>query len=68
MSKYNKQKLSKLIEESDKLEEKLADIKLKHSQSKLRDTASIKKTKKDLARVNTAIANKANQIEDEKER
>jgi len=62
VNKYSRSKLEKLIEESDKLEDKLADIILKHSQGKLRDTASIKKTKKELARVNTAIASKAKQV------
>jgi ribosomal protein L29 len=59
MSKYTKLSLEELIDKSDELEEKLADIKLKHSQGKLRDTANIKKTKKDLARVNTFINRKA---------
>jgi ribosomal protein L29 len=65
MSKYNKKSLDKLLDISDELEEELVDIKLKHSQGKLRDTSKIRKTKKDLARVNTAINIKSEDIQDE---
>ncbi len=62
MSKYDKESLNKLLDISDELEEKLVDIKLKHSQGKLRDTSKIKKTKRELARVNTAINIKSEDI------
>ena len=61
---YKNMSLEKLIESSDELENNLIDIKLKHSQGKLRDTASIKKTKKEIARVNTFINKKAQNLED----
>lgn len=65
MSKYNKQSLEKLLDKSDELEEQLANLKLKHSQGKLRDTAKLKKLRQELARVNTVINIKSKEIKDE---
>jgi ribosomal protein L29 len=64
--KYKKMSLEKLIEMSDEIGEELVDLRLKHSQGKLRDTANIKKTKKKLARINTYINKKAAKLIEDK--
>lgn len=64
MSKYQKMTLEKLIDESDQTEEELVNLRLKHSQGKLRDTARLKKTKKELARINTFINQKVHSLEE----
>ncbi len=51
--------LGKLLEASDEKEKELADLKLKHSQGKLSNTAKLKDVKKGLARINTFLNQKA---------
>lgn len=50
--------LKQLLDASDEKEEELADLNLKHSQGKLSNTAKLKQTKKELARINTFLNQK----------
>lgn len=56
---WNRADLEELIEASDKQEATLANLKLQHSQGKLRDTAQLIKARRELARINTFLNQKA---------
>lgn len=55
--------LKELVKASDDQEEELADLRLKHSQGKLRDTAKLTRQRQELARINTFINYRAGELE-----
>jgi len=59
---YSNSTLKQLVKLSDEKELEIEKMFLQHSQGKLRDTASLKKVKRDLARINTYITEKAQKI------
>lgn len=63
---WKNKSLKKLVEASDKKEAELADLKLQHSQGKLTNTAKLKEVKKELARINTFLNEKASKDEKDK--
>ena len=59
---YSAATLKQLVKFSDEKELEIEKMFLQHSQGKLRNTASLKKEKRDLARINTHIAQKAQKL------
>jgi len=59
---YATSTLKQLVKLSDEKELEIEKMFLQHSQGKLRNTASLKKVKQDLARINTYIAEKAQEL------
>jgi len=62
---WSKAGLKELIEASDKMEKQRTDLMLRHSQGKLKNTAQLVKVRKEIARINTFLNQKAQTIKDE---
>jgi ribosomal protein L29 len=60
---WSKTTLKELIKASDDQERELANLGLKHSQGKLRDTAQLTRQRQELARINTFINQKIGEWE-----
>ncbi len=59
----SKASLEELIKLSDEKEIELSNLRLRHSQGKLRDTTKLVKVRRELARTNTFIREKAKEID-----